>query len=135
MQSNNPIGGLGLTSGILDAFAYGNALTRAAQGEPDSILTECANSRRTAWIEATNQLSQANMKRLYGFDEATVKARQGFFHLLKTDPSFPAKVRSGFDKMMPESFEKEQAEAQPTQHVMESKQEQLTSQMDAVTVH
>jgi len=135
MHSNNPIGGLGLTTGILDAFTYGNALSRVAHGEPDSLLTDCANSRRTAWIEATNQLSQANMKRLYGFDEATVKAREGFFHLLKTDPSFPAKVRSGFDKMLPETFEKEETEAQPTQHIMNSNEEPLASQMDAVSVH
>ena len=126
---------MGLTSGILDAFAYGNALTRAAQGEPDAILTECANSRRTAWIEATNHLSQANMRRLYGFDEPNVKAREGFFQLLNTDPSFPAKVRSGFDKMMPESFEKEETESEPVQHVTKSKEELLTSQVEAVTVH
>jgi len=107
LHSNNPIGGLGLTTGILDAFAYGNALSRVAQGEPDSLLTECAESRRNAWLETTNQLSQANMKRLYGFDEASIKGREGFFHLLNADPSFPAKVRAGFDKMLPETFEKQ----------------------------
>ena len=51
-------------------------------------------------------LSMTNMKRLYGFDEASVKARESFFHLLKTDESFPAKVRKGFDLMMPDSFER-----------------------------
>lgn len=95
-----------MTTGILDAYAYGNALSRVAHGEPDHLLTECGNSRRTAWLETTNQLSQMNMKRLYAFDEAIVEARDAFFHLLKTDPSFPAKVRSGFDKMLPESFQK-----------------------------
>jgi hypothetical protein len=43
-----------------------------------------------------------NMKRLY---EESVKARESFFHLLKTDKSFPAKVRAGFDKMMPDNLE------------------------------
>lgn len=105
MQSNNPIGGLGLTGGILDAFAYGNAFTRVlVGGESESLLTECANSRRTAWLETTNMLSMTNLKRLCGFDKETAKAREDFFHLLKTDESFPAKVRSGFDEMMPESF-------------------------------
>jgi hypothetical protein len=88
---------LGLTGGILDAFAYGNALTRVLiGGEPDSLLTECANSRRGVWLETTNMLSMANMKRLCGFDES-MKAREGFFHLLKTDASFPTKVPKGFD--------------------------------------
>jgi hypothetical protein len=65
---------LGLTGGILDAFAYGNALTRVLiGGEADSLSTERANS------ETTNVLSMANMKRLYGFDEESVKAREGFF--------------------------------------------------------
>jgi hypothetical protein len=96
-----------LTGGILDAFAYGNAITRVLNGgEPESLLTECANSRRAAWLETTNMLSMTNLKRLCGFDEETVKSREGFFHLLKTDKSFPAKVRMGFDKMMPDSFEK-----------------------------
>lgn len=51
-------------------------------------------------------LSMANMKRLYGFDEESVKAWEELFHLLKIDASFPTKVQKGFDKMMPDSFER-----------------------------
>ena len=56
-------------------------------------------------------LSQANMRRLYGYDSQTIEQRINFFHLLNTDPSFPAKVRAGFDKMMPDSFEKPQQDS------------------------
>lgn len=67
--------------------------------DQESLLTECAESRRKAWLKTTNMLSMNIMKRLYGSDEESVKARESFFHLLKTDASFPAKVRKGFDNM------------------------------------
>ena len=106
LHSNNPIGGLGLTSGILDSFCIGNALVRVIQNsEPDSLLTDCANSRRQAWLDATNELSQANIRRLYGHDEESIAMREGFFDKLRSDPNFPAKIRAGFDKMIPDTFE------------------------------
>lgn len=50
LHSNNPIGGLGLTGGILDAFVYGNAFVRVINGgEDERLLTECGISRRYAW--------------------------------------------------------------------------------------
>ena len=85
-----------------------NAFSRViAGGEEDTLLTDCANSRRQAWRETINVLSQTNMKRLSGFGEETVKAREAFFHRLKTDESFPDMNRKSFDRMMPECFEKE----------------------------
>lgn len=106
LHSNNPIGGLRLTSGILDAFCYGNALVRVIQNsEPDDLLIQCANNRRQAWLDATNELSQANIRRLYGHDEESTKMREGFFEKLRSDPSFPGKIRVGFDKMIPDTFE------------------------------
>lgn len=105
-----------MTGGILDAFVYGNALTRVlVGGEPDSLLTECASSRRDAWLETTNVLSMVNMKRLYCFDEESVKAREEFFHLLRTDASFPTKVQKSFDKMIPDSFEKSPSVSESTE--------------------
>ena len=107
MQSNNPTGGLGLTGGIFDSFENSNSLTRVLiGGGPASLLTECANPRSDAWIETTNMLFMTNMKRLYSFDDESVKAREGFFQLLKTDESFQANVRMGFDKITPVSFMK-----------------------------
>lgn len=106
LHSNNPIGGLGLTSGIADAFCFGNALAKVVNGEaPASFLTECANARRQTWIETTNVLSQANVKRLFASDPEGEAARQGFFGKLNTDTSFPGIVRQGMDKIMTDTFE------------------------------
>lgn len=59
------MGGLGLTTGILDAFAYGNALVRViSAGEDPSLLIDCANARRTAWLKTTNPFSMTNLKRM-----------------------------------------------------------------------
>ena len=105
-MSNNPIGGLGLTGGILDAFCYGNALVRVVKrGESEQILRQCAESRRQAWLDVTNNLSQANVRRLHAFDPEGTKAREEFFGKLKTDDQFPKIMRAGFDKMIPVSFE------------------------------
>ncbi|KAF2122331.1 hypothetical protein BDV96DRAFT_640379 [Lophiotrema nucula] len=107
LHSNNPIGDLGLTGGILDAFVVGNALTRVVKGgESDSLLTDCANSRRDAWLNTTSKLAMSNMTRLGNFGDNEAKIRDEFFSRLNTDPEFPKIVRSGLDKMIPETFEK-----------------------------
>jgi hypothetical protein len=97
-------------------------------------LTECANSRRGAWLETTNMISMANMKRLYNFDEESVKAREGFFHLLKTDASFPTKVQKGFDKMMPDSFKRSPSASKRTELDSGPVEKPLEQRMEAVTV-
>jgi hypothetical protein len=124
-----------LTGGILDAFVYGNALTRVLiGGEPDSLLTECGSSRRDAWLETTNVVSMANMKRLYCFDEENVKAREEFFHLLRTDASFPTKVQKGFDKMILDSFEKSPSAPESTEPDRGTIGKPLEERMEVVTV-
>jgi hypothetical protein len=63
-----------------------------------------------------------------------VKAREGFSHLLKTDASFLTKVQKGFDKMMPDSFERSPSASkrtEPDSGLMENPQEQ---RMEAVIV-
>jgi 2-polyprenyl-6-methoxyphenol hydroxylase-like FAD-dependent oxidoreductase len=107
LHSNNPIGGLGLTSGICDAFCYGNALVRVINdGEDDGLLTNCSESRRWTWINATNVMSVANLKRLQSFEPEDIKKRDEFFKRLNTDENFPAQVRKGMDGLMIDSFEK-----------------------------
>ncbi|KAL7897251.1 hypothetical protein HDV64DRAFT_253824 [Trichoderma sp. TUCIM 5745] len=106
LHSNNPIGGLGLTGGILDAYAYGNAFTRVIQhGEPDSLLANCANSRRDAWLNATSQFALGNLHRLKETDGKHTEERKEFFESLNNDPGFPAQFRNNLDKMIPETFE------------------------------
>ncbi|EXJ60695.1 hypothetical protein A1O7_04848 [Cladophialophora yegresii CBS 114405] len=106
LHSNNPIGGLGLTGGICDAFAYGNALVRVLKrGEPDSLLTECAENRRQTWLTVTDVLSQANIQRLYRFDDEGIAARDAFLKKANEDANFAREVRRGLDKMLSDSFE------------------------------
>lgn len=108
LHSNNPIGGLGLTGGILDAFCYGNALRRVIKdGEHDILLTTCALARRNAWCGVTNKLSQDNMQRLYSKDPKVIAARDKFFQQLndpKDGRKFASAVGNGLNNMMTEDF-------------------------------
>jgi 2-polyprenyl-6-methoxyphenol hydroxylase-like FAD-dependent oxidoreductase len=57
-HSNNPIGGLGLTTGILDAGPLGRALAAVIDGKaPESLLDKWAGARRAKWLNFTNQFS------------------------------------------------------------------------------
>ena len=110
LHSNNPIGGLGLTGGILDAFVYGNAFTRVCKyGESDSLLTECANSRRAAWLNATSKLAMSNLRRLSDADGRYAEERRQFFHKLNSDPAFPKAFRANLNQMIPDTFDIKQA--------------------------
>ena len=75
-------------------------------GEPDSLLTECANSRRDAWLNATGIAALGNLKRLASTSESDLKERDDFFHRLETDEEFQNSVRNGFGRMIPDTFEK-----------------------------
>lgn len=113
LHSNNPIGGLGLTGGILDAFCYGNALKRVLSGNADdSLLTSCAFARHNAWKDVTDNLSQDNMARLYSTDSRVVAAREQFFTKLN-DPvdgkKFAKFVRSKINTMMTNDFSESSA--------------------------
>ena len=105
LHSNNPIGGLGLTTGICDAWAIGNALARVCTGQaPDSLVSEAANDRRETWLSATNKLSQMNLQRIRSEDSEHVRERNAFFHSLKTDPNMPTRVRSLIGQIAGKSF-------------------------------
>jgi 4-nitrocatechol/4-nitrophenol 4-monooxygenase len=107
LHSNNPIGGLGLTGGILDAFVFGNAFVRVINGgEEDQLLTECGASRRDAWLNVTNKLSKTNLHRLKDVDSDGIKAREEFFWKLRNEPGFASKMREGFNQMLPKTYEK-----------------------------
>lgn len=112
LHSNNPIGGLGLTGGILDSYCYSNALKRVLVGrEHDTLLTTCALARRNAWRGVTDKLSQDNMKRLYSTDPSIDAARKKFFGLLNDatgGKKFAGAVRGALDNMMIEDFSKMQ---------------------------
>lgn len=62
-HSNNPIGGLGLTTGMLDAGPLGRAIGAVTLGKaPDSILDIWATARRDKWLSFTNAFSIENKR-------------------------------------------------------------------------
>ncbi|KAI1625352.1 FAD binding domain-containing protein [Exophiala viscosa] len=62
-HSNNPIGGLGLTTGLLDAGPLGRALAAVIQGRaPESLLDTWATARREKWLSFTNEFSIENKR-------------------------------------------------------------------------
>ena len=67
---NNPIGGLGLNSGIHEASDLAGLLNRVLHGEPDSILDEYEARRRPLNIEYVQEQTVANKKRLEERDPA-----------------------------------------------------------------
>jgi len=107
LHTNNPIGGLGLTTGIIDAHIYGNVLSRAFNSsscDADALLTEAAESRRSAWLNATGPASMANLNRLRSMDKGEVAKRDEFFRRLREDPEFWREVRKGMEGMFGERF-------------------------------
>lgn len=62
-HSNNPIGGLGLTTGLLDAGPLGRGLAAVISGRaPESILDVWAKARREKWLTYTNGFSIENKR-------------------------------------------------------------------------
>ncbi|KAG8531291.1 uncharacterized protein KY384_002919 [Bacidia gigantensis] len=108
LHANNPSGGLGLTTGICDAYSYSNALCRIINGnEPDALLTECAESRRAAFLSTTNPTSIMNFKRdSDSQDKDAVMFRNMFFGRLNNDPGASREVGKKLQGLLLKGFER-----------------------------
>ncbi|KAJ9296499.1 hypothetical protein DTO271G3_5197 [Paecilomyces variotii] len=85
----NPFGGLGLTGGLLDAGALGDALIATINDKaPESILDRYSQVRRDIFLKVIDPTSQANIRRLYENDPESI---------LRTDPFLRA-VHSADEK-------------------------------------
>jgi 2-polyprenyl-6-methoxyphenol hydroxylase-like FAD-dependent oxidoreductase len=101
----NPIGGLGLTGGLLDAVPLGRALAEVIAGRRnDRVLDAWADERRRVFLEVTKPTAQENRRRISERDperrradiarirhitEDAAAARQallGVFQLVGRDP-------------------------------------------------
>ncbi|MFF3505528.1 FAD-dependent oxidoreductase [Streptomyces sp. NPDC003247] len=70
----NPVGGLGLTGGLLDAFVLYEALAATVRGlTSDAVLDEYAAKRRTVWTDIVSPTA-SGLKRLV-FDTPVGEAR------------------------------------------------------------
>ncbi|KAF2258414.1 putative monooxygenase [Lojkania enalia] len=91
----NPFGGLGLTGGLLDAGALGDALIATIKdGVADSILDKYSEIRRGIFKNVIDPASQANLRRLCENDPETVAETDPFFRMiLKADQNQKEKIR------------------------------------------
>lgn len=100
---NNPVGGMGLNTGLLDARAAVMAICDAlGMSDVESVekrLTEYTKSRRAAFLEFTNPVSIDNLRRLMEVgDEADKKLRTEFFACMR-DSSFQRQIQLAANKM------------------------------------
>ncbi|MQY20895.1 FAD-dependent oxidoreductase [Nocardia macrotermitis] len=65
---NNPLGGLGMNSGIHDAVRMAHALADVLSGEPDEVLEQAARRRRTVAVEHVQRTSRNNWSQLRTHD-------------------------------------------------------------------
>lgn len=90
---NNPIGGLGLTGGLLDAAALGEALAAVLQGSaPEAILDHYAAERRRVFLEVVSPAARENKRRLMESDPKRRRADQERLRRLGEDPDFAREV-------------------------------------------
>jgi hypothetical protein len=80
----NPMGGLGLTGGIVDVGNLFDCLIGLYEGKADeSILTIYSDVRRAKYNEVVNPISSENLVRLFTADPETVLDTDPFFQLCK----------------------------------------------------
>ncbi|MFC9440906.1 FAD-dependent oxidoreductase [Nocardia sp. NPDC057030] len=84
---NNPLGGMGMNSGMHDAVQFASALAEVVGGAPDARLDEVAAHRRTVAVEHVQRTSHDNWNRL--------RARDGSQHAqLRALAGDPAAARA-----------------------------------------
>jgi len=83
---NNPLGGLGMNSGIHDAVALADALARVVGGEPDTVLDAAAGERRRVAAEFVGAASHRNRDRLRTADPSARATHHAELRALAADP-------------------------------------------------
>ena len=91
----NPYGGLGLTSGLLDADLLGDALSAVIKRAADNgLLDRYAQERRRVFLEVTGPTASENKRRLKETDPDKKRADNERFRRLREDPQFQREVLS-----------------------------------------
>ena len=91
----NPFGGLGLTSGLLDADVLGDALPPVIkQAADDVLLDRYADERRRIFLEITGPTAAENIRRLKETDPDKKRADRARLEKLKTDRHFQREALS-----------------------------------------
>ena len=88
----NPMGGLGLTSGLLDGMSLGDALAAVILGRADeSLLDRYAAERRRVFREVTGPTAAENLRRMSERDPHKKRLDNERFRRLREDRRFNAR--------------------------------------------
>lgn len=84
---NNPAGGMGMNSGIHDAYYLARALTAVLQGGSDTLLDEYSLVRRNEALASIRAYTEKNYADLSASDEAYRQQRNAHLHTTAADPA------------------------------------------------
>lgn len=99
---NNPVGGMGLCTGLLDAHVAALALEKAAKGDAIAgtfALQQYNADRREAFLELTNPVTNDNLRRLCEESKEADELRTGFFANMNASAAFQRGVQLSMNKM------------------------------------
>ncbi len=97
----NPFGGLGLTSGLLDADLLGDALPAVIHGQADeTLLDRYAQERRRVFTEVTAPAAAENKRRLSESDPERQRTDHERFARLRADKAFQREALSFTAKLV-----------------------------------
>ena len=97
----NPIGGLGLTGGLLDAFPLSETLIAVIEGRVrDDALDAWATERRRVFLEVTTPTAQENRRRVSERDPGKKRADLARLHKLTVDREAARQALLGVFKLV-----------------------------------
>jgi pimeloyl-ACP methyl ester carboxylesterase len=97
----NPIGGLGLTGGFLDAFALAPALAAVVRGEaPEDVLTDYARERRRVFWEYVSPMATSNKQLVFHLDDKARAAAMAGIRMMAATPEMRAAQLLGMSAMV-----------------------------------
>ncbi|MBU1357456.1 MAG: FAD-dependent monooxygenase [Gammaproteobacteria bacterium] len=104
-HANSPIGGLGLTGGLLDAVALGDALVSViVRGAPESLLDDYAAERREIFTSYTSPTTTENKRRLAEADPARQAADRERLRKVGQDPRLQEDLLLATNKLKGRSY-------------------------------
>ncbi|HVY79672.1 MAG TPA: FAD-dependent monooxygenase [Steroidobacteraceae bacterium] len=97
----NPIGGLGLTGGLLDALSLADALIAVIRGERrEHVLDAWAQERRRVFLDVTAPTAKENRRRVSERDPEKRRADAERLRRLSRDPEFAREVLLGVTQLV-----------------------------------
>lgn len=104
-HANSPIGGLGLTGGLLDAVALADALSAVIhQRSPESVLDQYARERRDIFVNYTSPVTTENKRRMSERDSNKRAADKEYFKAIGSSPELQANMLLATNRLVGSSF-------------------------------